>query len=91
MLAQRILTAVVLLALIVPSIFMAPIWIWGVVSLLMLCAAGFEWGRLLGSAREGALLGGLLAILGAAYIAWRGEVPVPPPPALVAVLAAFMP
>ena len=88
MLAQRIMTAVVLLALIVPSIFFAPIWIWGLVSLLMLCTAGFEWGRLMGSAREGALLGGLLAILGAAYITWRGEAPMPPPPALVAVLCA---
>ena len=88
MLAQRIITAVVLLVLIVPSIFFAPIWIWGLVSLVMLCAAGFEWGRLLGSVRAGAVLGALLAILGAAYIAWRGEVPVPPAPALVAVLCA---
>jgi len=49
MLAQRVVTAVVLLAILVPAIFLAPPWGWGLVSLALLTVAGFEWGRLVGS------------------------------------------
>jgi phosphatidate cytidylyltransferase len=48
MLAKRVITAVVLLAVLLPAIFLARPWVWGVVSLAFLCAAGYEWGRLLG-------------------------------------------
>lgn len=47
MLAKRVITAVVLLAVLLPAIFLAPPWVWGAVSLAFLAAAGLEWGRLL--------------------------------------------
>jgi len=71
MLRQRIMTALVLLAIIVPAITSAQPWVWGMVSLLMLSIAGFEWGRLLGSRRGGWLLGAALGAGGAIYLAWR--------------------
>jgi phosphatidate cytidylyltransferase len=71
MLRQRITTALVLLAIIVPAITSAPPWVWGMVSLLMLSIAGFEWGRLLGSRQGGWLLGAALGAGGAIYLVWR--------------------
>ncbi len=47
MLAKRVITAVLLLLVLLPAIFLAPPWVWGAVSLAFLTAAGFEWGRLL--------------------------------------------
>jgi len=85
MLGQRVLTALGLLALLVPAIFWAPPWVWGLVSLALLAAAGHEWGRLLGSARGGWALGALLAVAGIAYVGWRD--PSVAPPALTAGLA----
>jgi phosphatidate cytidylyltransferase len=71
MLRQRIMTALVLLAIIVPAITSAPPWVWGLVSLLMLSIAGFEWGRLLDSKRGSWLLCGALGASGAIYLVWR--------------------
>lgn len=88
MLGQRIATALVLLAIIVPSIFLAPPWVWGIVSLLMLSVAGSEWGRLMGQPRAGRVLGFLLALAGGAYLVWRGTQPVPPIPVGVGALCA---
>lgn len=88
MLGQRVLTAVALLAILVPSIFLAPPWVWGLVSLAMLAVAGTEWGRLLGSPAGGHWLGAGLAAAGIAYVAWRSARPDLPTPAPVGVLAA---
>lgn len=88
MLAQRVATAVVLLALLVPAIFLAPPWVWGVVSLAVLTIAAHEWGRLLGSDRGGWLLGAALASAGAAYLAWRGLTPAAGAPLVAVVVAA---
>lgn len=88
MLGQRIATALVLLAIIVPAIFLAPPWVWGLVSLLMLSIAGSEWGRLMGAPRAGRLLGILLAAAGAIYLGWRGAGALPPIPVGVGVLCA---
>ena len=88
MLGQRVVTALVLLAILVPSIFLAPPWVWGLVSLALLAIAGAEWGRLLGSARGGRLLGGALAAAGIAYVAWRTGQPGGAPPVPVAALSA---
>lgn len=88
MLGQRVVTAVVLLAILVPAIFLAPPWVWGLVSLAMLAIAGTEWGRLLGAPAGGRALGAALAVAGIAYVAWRSGVPGGAPPAIVAVLAA---
>ncbi|MFN9774923.1 MAG: phosphatidate cytidylyltransferase [Burkholderiales bacterium] len=88
MLGQRVVTAVVLLAILVPAIFLAPPWVWGLVSLAMLAIAGTEWGRLLGAPAGGRALGAALAAAGIAYVAWRSGVPGGAPPAVVAVLCA---
>ena len=88
MLAQRVITALVLLAVIVPSIFLAAPWVWGLLSLIMLSVAGFEWGRLLGKPAGGRFMGALLAALGLLYLLWRGANPVPPPHGAVAVLCS---
>jgi phosphatidate cytidylyltransferase len=49
LLAKRVITAVVLLAALLPAIFVASPWVWSALSLGFLTAAGFEWGRLLGA------------------------------------------
>jgi phosphatidate cytidylyltransferase len=88
MLGQRVATALVLLAILIPAIFFAPPWVWGAVSLALLAVAGHEWGQLLGDARGGRLLGGALALGGAAYIVWRTVFPDGAPPGAVALVAA---
>jgi phosphatidate cytidylyltransferase len=88
MLGQRVITALVLLAILVPAIFLAPPWVWGAVSLALLVVAGHEWGRLLGSPGGGYAMGIGLAAAGAAYIVWRTAHPVGAPPAAVVAIAA---
>lgn len=88
MLAKRVATAVVLLALLVPAVFLAPPWVWGAVSLAVLAVAGHEWGRLLGSSRGGWALGTATALAGLAYLAWRGAEPSAGAPAATAAVAA---
>jgi phosphatidate cytidylyltransferase len=87
-LGQRVVTAVVLLAILVPAIFLAPPWVWGLVSLAMLAIAGIEWGRLLGGPAGGRALGAALAGAGIAYVVWRNGVAGGAPPAIVAVLCS---
>jgi phosphatidate cytidylyltransferase len=91
MLRQRVITAVALLAIVVPAIFHAPPWVWGVVSLALLSAAGFEWGRLVGSRGQAVTLAVALALAGAAYLWMRHASPAgadPGAPGWVAVVAA---
>jgi phosphatidate cytidylyltransferase len=87
MLGQRVVTALVLLAILVASIFLAPPWVWGAVSLALLAVACHEWGRLLGEPAGGNALGVALAAAGAAYIAWRTAHPEAAPPAAVVAIA----
>lgn len=47
MLLPRILTALALLALAVPAMFLAPVWVWGLFSLMFLSIGAAEWSRLL--------------------------------------------
>jgi len=77
-LAKRVITAVVLLAVLLPAIFLAAPWVWSAVSLAVLAAAGFEWGRLLAvpgqpsaAARRGSVLALGLTLAGAAMLALR--------------------
>jgi phosphatidate cytidylyltransferase len=77
MLKQRIITAAVLLVAIVWALFFAPPWVWGALSLVLLAAAGWEWGTLLGrggSADTTPAVGVTAAIVvaGVAWLAWRG-------------------
>ena len=46
MLKQRVITAVVLLALLLPALFAAVAWPFAVLTLVLIGAAGWEWGRL---------------------------------------------
>lgn len=74
MLGQRIATAVVLLALLLPALFAAqPIW-FQAITLVLIAAAGWEWGRLNGGGPLASLLLGaavLLVCVAMLLDAWR--------------------
>lgn len=64
MLGTRIITALVLLAILIPALFAGSPWPFSAVTLVMIAAGGWEWGRLNGLAQSAALaLGGALAAL----------------------------
>lgn len=70
MLGQRIVTAIVLLAVLLPALFAASAWPFAVVTLVLIGAAGWEWGRLNGASPGAAIaLGGVVALAGAAALA----------------------
>lgn len=78
MLAQRIVTAVVLLALLLPALFAAVTWPFALLTLVMIAAAGWEWGRLNGAGMGLSLvLGALLAAACAAalFAGWTLQAP----------------
>ena len=77
MLLQRVITAVVLLALLLPALFAAPAWPFAVLTLILIGAAGWEWGRLNGAGAASIALGVLLALAGAAALAagWGHDAP----------------
>ena len=80
MLKQRIITALVLVAFLLPALAAPRVWPFAVLTLLLIGAAGWEWARLNGVAGAAALaLGVLLAALCAAAL-WGGLADVPPPP-----------
>ncbi len=81
MLRTRIVTAIVLLAGLLPAMFLAPDWVWGIVSLIFLAQGAREWARLLGSAQRGLPLAVGLFAAGIAWIIFRGLTPQTPPPA----------
>ncbi|MBA3477908.1 MAG: phosphatidate cytidylyltransferase, partial [Lautropia sp.] len=69
----------------------APAWVWGVLSLALMAAAGWEWGMLTGhgpqSRRQAWLVAAPIAVAGLIYLAWRGAAG--PAPAWVTVLLAL--
>jgi phosphatidate cytidylyltransferase len=78
MLAQRVITAAVLLALLVPALLAHQPWPFNVLTLLLIGAAGWEWGRLNQAGQALSLLMGLAltAACGAALL--RGWVTTAP-------------
>jgi phosphatidate cytidylyltransferase len=79
MLKQRVITALALLALLLPALFSASAWPFAALTLVLVAAAGWEWGRLNGLVGAPALaMGALLAAAcGVAWaIGWTTEVPV---------------
>jgi phosphatidate cytidylyltransferase len=81
MLGQRVLTALVLLAILLPTIFVLPAWTWALVTLVFLTVAMAEWATLLpgegktgGASESGArarfVAAGAL-VLGLALLGWR--------------------
>lgn len=49
MLIPRILTAVALLGTLLPALFIAPTWAWGIITLILFTGAAAEWSKLVGS------------------------------------------
>ena len=77
MLRQRILTAAVLLALLLPSLIVAPVWPFALLTLAAMAVAGWEWVRLNDGARYAVVFG---IALGAAcalalYAGWESAAP----------------
>lgn len=63
MLLPRVITALVLLAILLPALFAGSPWPFALLTLVMIAAAGWEWSRLNGRAGLTAvMLGGLLAL-----------------------------
>lgn len=77
MLKQRIVTAIVLLALLLPALFAASPWPFAILTLLLIGAAGWEWGRL-NAAADAAIAMGILLALGGADALWMGWTTQPP-------------
>lgn len=88
MLKQRVITAIVMLAILLPALFWPSPVPFIVVSLLMIAAAGWEWGKLNGLGQGGSLaLGAVcLAFCGAA---WYAGLLARPLPWLWALVGAF--
>jgi phosphatidate cytidylyltransferase len=77
MLKQRVITALVLIAFLLPALFAPMAWPFAVLSLLLIAAAGWEWGRLNGAGPAALAMGVLLAALCAAAL-WAGWGEAPP-------------
>jgi phosphatidate cytidylyltransferase len=78
MLAQRVVTALVLLALLLPALFASAAWPFAVLTLVLIAAAGWEWARLNGGASLACLVfGALLACACAVALAvgWTTHAP----------------
>lgn len=72
MLKQRIITAVVLLAILLPALFWRTPEPFAVVTLVLIAAAAWEWGRLNGLPPGGALATGAVCLLLCALAWWSG-------------------
>lgn len=72
MLKQRIVTALVLLALLLPAMFAVQSWPFALLTLILIAAAGWEWGRLNGANMPASLLMGALLALGGAWALQSG-------------------
>lgn len=78
MLKQRVITALVLLAILLPALFAASPWPFALLTLVMIAAGGWEWSRLNGAPGLPALLfgGGLAGACGATL--WAMGLAAPP-------------
>ena len=74
MLLQRVITAVVLLALLLPSLWVATPWPFALLTLLLVAAAAWEWSRLNGVANVAALGPGALLGLAGLWAVYTGSV-----------------
>lgn len=69
MLKQRVITAIVLLLILLPALFYPETLAWRLVTLLLIAAAAWEWGRLNGLGQFGAWAGAFACLL-ACVMAW---------------------
>ncbi len=74
MLRQRVITAVLLLALLLPSLWVTTPWPFALLVLLLIAAAGWEWSRLNGVAMVAALGPGALLALAGLWAVYIGSV-----------------
>jgi len=77
MLKQRVITALVLIAFLLPALFASVAWPFALLSLLLIAAAGWEWGRLNGAAGAAIAMGAALAVA-CALALWAGWGDAPP-------------
>ena len=80
MLKQRIITAVLLLAVLLPALWAPVLWPFALLLLVMIGAAGWEWGRLNGLGFGAALALAGVVVLGALAAYPLGWVAAAPPP-----------
>ena len=66
MLKQRVITAIVLLALLLPALLAASPWPFAVMTLVLIAAAGWEWGRLNEAGAAGSIASGVVLALACA-------------------------
>ncbi len=71
MLRQRVVTALALMAILLPSIFLLPAWVWAAVVMGFLTVAAYEWSRLLGHEAAAPLAAAALLACAAALLAWQ--------------------
>lgn len=69
MLKQRVITAIVLLLILLPALFHSDTQYWRFVTLILIAAGGWEWGRLNGLGHMGAIAGAFACLL-ACVFAW---------------------
>jgi phosphatidate cytidylyltransferase len=72
MLKQRVITAVLMLAVLLPALFAPVAWPFAVLTLAMIGAAGWEWARLNGVAGSGAYASGAVLAAACAAALWAG-------------------
>ena len=90
MLKQRILTAIVLLALLLPALFATSPWPFVLFTLLAVAAAGWEWGRLNGGGFGAALALGALVAAACLLALQQGWAAVAPSPWWLAATLAWL-
>ena len=81
MLKQRVITALILMAVLLPALFATAAWPFAVLTLVVIGVAGWEWGRLNGVASGGAVALGLLLAAACAAALWAGWATDAPPAA----------
>ena len=88
MLARRVVTALILLAILLPAIFSLPPIAWNLLILGFLAVGAWEWDRLLPGAPAAAAASGTVLAVGGAALAWRALHPWPT--ALLVALCASL-
>jgi phosphatidate cytidylyltransferase len=73
MLLQRVITAVVLLALLLPALWIETPWPFALLTLLLVAAAAWEWSRLNGVAPMAAVGPGVLLALAGLWVVYTGS------------------
>lgn len=89
MLKQRVITALVLVAVLLPALFASAAWPFALLSLVLIAAAGWEWGRLNGAGAASTAMGVVLAVL-CGITLWAGWESAPPRIAWWAALAVWV-